>query len=147
MGGNHRKGRAISDPDRMYQAFPHQIFPKFQVSITYQKDHWWVDRRYRPSKKLVTAWERIRSNRFLRRYRMPAYTIPARIPTSQRWCSKPKRREMRMNENHEKCPSGTDLKSDLMANLRANDLQNNSSIRGMIRVAPISLNAIEKYTP
>jgi hypothetical protein len=54
---------------------------------------------------------------------------------------------MRMNENHEKCPSGTDLKSDLMANLRANDLQNNSSIKGTIKEAPIILNAISKHTP
>jgi hypothetical protein len=54
---------------------------------------------------------------------------------------------MRMNENHEKCPSGTDLKSDLMENLRANDLQNNSSIVGTIKEAPTSLNAIRKYTP
>jgi hypothetical protein len=54
---------------------------------------------------------------------------------------------MRMNENHEKFPSGTDLNSDLIANLRANDLQNNSSIKGTTKEAPISLNAISKHTP
>jgi len=51
-----------------------------------------------------------------------------------------------MNENHENCPSGTDLKSDFIENLRANDLQNNSSAKGTTKEAPISLNAIIKYT-
>ena len=46
---------------------------------------------------------------------------------------------MKMKENHENCPSGKDLKSDFMANLRANDLQNNSSIKGTTKVAPINL--------
>jgi hypothetical protein len=52
-----------------------------------------------------------------------------------------------MNENHENCPRGADLKSDCMANLRPNDLQNNSSIKGTTKVAPINLNVITKYTP
>ena len=33
------------------------------------------------------------------------------------------------------------------SNLRANDLQNNSSIKGTTKVAPINLNEIKKYTP
>jgi hypothetical protein len=78
---------------------------------------------------------------------VPEYTIPAIIPTSQRSCSSPKRIEMKIKENHENCPSGTDLKSDFIANLRANDLQNNSSIKGTTKVAPISLKVIIKYTP
>ena len=52
-----------------------------------------------------------------------------------------------MKEIHENCPSGTDLKSDFMANLRANDLQNNSSIKGTTKMAPINLKVITKYTP
>jgi len=49
-----------------------------------------------------------------------------------------------MNENHENCPSGTDLKSDFITNLRANDRQNNSSIKGTTKEAPINLNVITK---
>jgi len=48
---------------------------------------------------------------------------------------------MKMKENHENCPSGTELKLDLNRNRKANDLQNNSSIKGTTRVAPASLMA------
>ncbi|MEA3358030.1 MAG: hypothetical protein U9R17_01235 [Thermodesulfobacteriota bacterium] len=47
------------------------------------------------------------------------------------------------SENYENCPSGPDLKSDLMANLRAKDRQKNSSISETIKEAPsILMNAI-----
>ena len=47
--------------------------------------------------------------------------IPATIPDNHSWCSKPNRRVIIIKEYQENSPSGTDLKSDLIRNLRANE--------------------------